>query len=94
MCPPRIMLNDSTESNVEAPGRSVHVSLPALMISLAGCEPTMTLCTMLESTHGSTCSFVGYGPMPKMPFSLSSQTFTLGGRCSGTSVGIPTPKLT
>jgi len=34
MWPPRIMAKDSAESNVEAPGTMVTVSLPALMMSL------------------------------------------------------------
>ncbi len=34
-CPPRIMPNDSDESNTDAPGTSVTVSLPALMMSLS-----------------------------------------------------------
>jgi hypothetical protein len=49
---------------------------------------------VIESTYASSCSFVGYGPMPKIPFSLCSQTLMPGSRCSGTSVGIPMPRLT
>ncbi len=33
MCPPRIIPNDAAESKNEAPGRTVTVSLPALMRS-------------------------------------------------------------
>jgi hypothetical protein len=33
-CPPRIIPKDSAESKTDAPGTSVTVSLPALMISL------------------------------------------------------------
>lgn len=78
---------------VAAPGRSVQVSLPALMMSL-GRWMRAGQKTNTAVTHGSTWSCVGYGPIPRIPFSLSSQTLTEGSKCSGTSVGIPTPKFT
>lgn len=45
-------------------------------------------------TYASTSSRVGYGPMPRMPFSLCSHTLRPLGKKLGASVGMPTPRLT
>ena len=74
--PPLIIPKDSEESNTDAPGTRVTVSFPALMMSLL-----VSICqkgARKERTHASTWSFVGYGPIPKIPFSDCNQTFTPG----------------
>ena len=50
--------------------------------------------SLRKGSHASSCFSVGYGPIPRIPFSLCSHTFTPGGRCSGTRVGMPIPRFT
>lgn len=79
--------------NMDAPGSNVTASFPALIMSLRRHIQPMRN-DARERSYASSCSLVGYGPIPRIPFSLCSHTFTPGGRCSGTSVGIPIPRFT
>ena len=80
---------------IEAPGSNVTVSFPALIKSLKVQFFSLNYRSRINYiTYASTCASSGYGPIPKMPFSLCSHTLTSGAVCSGTRVGIPIPKLT
>lgn len=79
--------------NTDAPGNNVTASFPALITSLR--RPNQRMQNDLrDRPYASSCSLVGYGPIPRIPFSLCSHTFTPVGRCSGTSVGMPIPRFT
>src|SRR5690606_12045835 len=83
MCPPRIMPKDSAESKNDAPGRTVTVSLPALIRSASssssrgeGPTPRMPFsdCST-TSTPGGRWFEIGVGrPMPRLTYVPSTSS--------------------